>query len=302
MNLQQLRIIKAIAATGSIQGAAEVLHVTQPAVSHQLKSLEDELGESVIIRSRPDIVMLPAGLEVLAVAERVTAEVEELRHRFSSKKPDEITGSLRVAASTLGIVYLYGDLLQAFIERFPNISLTLTATETGVEGARQLVAGLVDVAFVPAANNMVNLGFTVLGETRHVAILSRNHELSRRISVSAAKLRQYPFIRYRPDAGSRSTSDKLFLSSGNYPPIFMESNDTEFIKRVVAMGVGTAIVPEFTITQKDREELRLATLQVQHFSITQGYGLVFRQDIKMQTVRLFRELCIERSELTMRRF
>lgn len=302
MNLQQLRIIKAIAKTGSIQGAAEALHVTQPAISHQLKSLEEELGESVLIRSRPDIVLLPAGREVLAVAERVTAEIEDLRQRFSPKASDEITGTLRVAASTLGIVYLYGDLLQTFMEQYPKVSLVVTATETGVEGARQLVSGLVDVAFVPAADNMEDLGFTVLGKTKHVAIVSSTHALSGRITVSAAELRRFPFIRYRPNAGSRTTSDKLFLSSGDYPPILMESNDTEFIKRVVAMGVGTAIVPEFTVTQRDREQRVLETLQVQHISIAQGYGLVFRQDIKMHTVHLFRELCIEHSDLTMKRF
>lgn len=302
MNLQQLRILKAIAKTGSIRGAAEILHLTQPAISHQLKSLEDELGESLLIRSRPTIVMLPAGIEVLAVAERITAEIDDLRQRFSPKEPHEVAGSLRVAASTLGIVYLYGDLLQAFIKRFPKVSLVVTATESGIEGARQLRAGLADVAFSPAAENLSDLGFTVLGETKHVAIVSSGHPLSGKTTVSAAELRNYPFIRYRPDAGSRATSDKVFLSSGEYPPIFLESNDTEFIKRVVAMGVGSAIVPEFTVTRKDREQQHLATLQVQHISVAQAYGMVFRQDVKMHTVRLFRELCIERRDLTMRRF
>ncbi|CAM5370150.1 LysR family transcriptional regulator [Eoetvoesiella caeni] len=302
MNLQQLKILKAIAMTGTIRDAAEILHLTQPAISHQLKSLEEELGESLLIRSRPKIVLLPAGLEVLAAAERVTAEIEDLCLRFSPKEPDEVTGSLRVAASTLGIVYLYGDLLQAFIQRFPKVSLVVTATESGIDGVRQLMAGLADVAFAPTAESLTGLGFTLLGETKHVAIVSSSHPLCSLTAVSAAELRKYPFIRYRPDAGSRTSSDKLFLSNAQYPPIFLESNDTEFIKRVVAMGVGTAIVPEFTVTRNDREKQHLAVLQVQHLSVAQGYGLVFRQDIKMHTVRLFRDLCIERRELTMRRF
>jgi DNA-binding transcriptional LysR family regulator len=296
VNLQQLKILRAIAKTGSFHSAAQSLHLTQPAISHQLKSLEDELGESLVLRSRPKVSLLPAGLVVLAAAERIAAEMENLKLHFSPREADEVTGVLRVAASTLGIVYLYGDLLQAFIERYPRIELVVTATESGVDGARQLLAGLADVAFAPFPIQLPNLEFTLLAETEHVVIVSRTHALGRQSEVTADQLRAYPFIRYQPDAGSRSTSDQIFLSSGDYPPIFLESNDTEFIQRVVAMGMGAAIVPSFTVRTPEKRR-QLAVLRVQGVAVRQGFGLVCRVDTRMRALRLFQELCMEQREV-----
>ena len=292
MDLKQLRILRAIAETGSFHGAAAKLHLTQPAISHQLKSLEGKVGESLIMRSRPRVTLLPAGLVVLAAAERIEAELEELKFRFAPQKSDALTGVLRIAASTLGIIYLYGDLLEAFIARYPRIELVVTAAESGIGGARHVLAGTSDVAFAPFPVDLPNLETTLLAETEHLIIVSRTHPLARRKRVSVEELQAHPFIRYQTDAGSRAISDQVFLPRGGFPPIFLESNDTEFIKRVVALGMGTAMVPAFTMTQEGRDR-RLTMLRVDGIAVRQGFGLVCRRGIRMRTLRLFEEFCLE---------
>ena len=292
MDLKQLRVLGAIARTGSFQGAAAELHLTQPAISHQLKKLETEIGETLVSRSRPRVRLLPAGAEVLATAERIEAELKELALRFSSPSPTAARGVLRVAASTLGIIYLYGDLLEEFIRRYPGIELIVTAAESGIGAARQVLAGTTDVAFTPFPVNLPNLETVPLGDTEHVVIVSRAHPLAARKSLSLHDLRSYPFIRYQSDAGSRAMSDQVFAADGGYPRIFMESNDTEFIKRVVALGMGTAMVPAFTVGNEARDR-RLAILRIKGPAVRQAFGLVCRSKVKMRTLDLFRAFCIE---------
>ena len=291
MDLKQLRVLRAIADTGSFHGAATKLHLTQPAISHQVKSLESELGEALVIRSRPRVALSAAGVAVLAAAERIEAELEDIKHHFAPQKPDALTGVLRIAASTLGIVYLYGDLFERFIARYPRIEVVVTAAESGIGAARHVLEGTSDVAFTPLPIDLPHLEATLLADTEHVVIVSRAHTLARQKRVSVADLQAHPFIRYQSDAGSRAMSDQLFLAHGGYPPIFLESNDTEFIKRVVALGLGAAIVPAFTVTRQGRDR-RLATLRVDGMPIRQEFGFVCRRDVGMRTLSLFRDFCV----------
>jgi DNA-binding transcriptional LysR family regulator len=292
MDLKQLRVLSAIAHTGSFQAAADQLHLTQPAISHQLKKLEAELGETLVLRSRPKAKLLPAGVDVLAAAERIDAELEELGSRFSSPAPTATSGVLRVAASTLGIIYLYGDLLEQFIKRYPRIELVVTAAESGIGAARHVLTGTTDVAFTPFPVNLPNLQKVLLGDTEHVIIVARSHALAARKTVSVDEIRAYPFIRYQSDAGSRAMSDQAFAACGGYPRIFMESNDTEFIKRVVALGMGTAMVPAFTVGNEARDR-RLAMLRMKGPAVRQEFGLVCRTKVRMRALDLFREFCLE---------
>jgi DNA-binding transcriptional LysR family regulator len=292
MDLKQLKILQAIAETGSFHGAASKLHLTQPAISHQLKSLERELGETLVVRSRPRVALLPAGVAVLASAERVHAELEELKIRFAPETPEQVTGVLRIAASTLGIIYLYGDLLERFIGQYPRIELVVTAAESGIGAARHVLAGSADVAFTPFPLDLPNLQAMVLAETEHVVIVSRQNRLATRKRVSVSELWKIPFIRYQAEAGSRAVSDQLFLPRGGYPPIFLESNDTEFIKRVVALGMGAAMVPAFTVTREGRDR-RLVALAVEGTPARQNFGLVWRRDVQMRTLKVFQDFCVK---------
>jgi DNA-binding transcriptional LysR family regulator len=291
MDLKQLRVLRAIADTGSFHGAAAKLHLTQPAISHQLKSLESELAEALVIRSRPRVALSSAGVVVLAAAKRIEAELEGILHHFAPQKPESLTGVLRIAASTLGIVYLYGDIFERFIARYPRIEVVVTAAESGIGAARHVIEGTSDVAFTPFPIDLPDLEATLLADTEHVVIVSRSHGLAMKRLVSVADLQAHPFIRYQSDAGSRAMSDQVFLANGGYPPIFLESNDTEFIKRVVRLGLGAAIVPAFTVTKEGRDR-RLATLRVDGMPIRQGFGLVCRKDIRMRTLTLFRDFCL----------
>ena len=136
MDLKQFDALRAIAETGSFHAAADKLGLTQPAVSHQIRRLEAELGDTLVFRSRPRVALSAAGELVADAGERIFSEIERLRQRLNPADKAELSGVLRVAATSLGIVYLYSDMLEAFIARHPKIAPIVTVTETHLNGAR----------------------------------------------------------------------------------------------------------------------------------------------------------------------
>jgi DNA-binding transcriptional LysR family regulator len=106
----------------------------------------------------------------------------------------------------------------------------------------------------------------------------------------AIGIRRHPMIRYKTDAGSRWLSDNIFLSHGGYPEIFLESNDTEFVKRIVALGFATAIVPRVILT-RDARDRRLRRLSIRAVSTKQKYGIAYRPDSRGRALAAFTEFC-----------
>ncbi len=296
MDLRQLAVLRAIAESGTFYGAADQLGLTQPAVTHQLKRLESELGETLVLRRKPRVALSSAGMAVLSVAHRVLTELDELKQQFVTDDETQLAGVLRVTASALGIIYLYGDLLERFIAGHPRIELVLTATETPLDGLRQVVARAADAAFVAFPLDVPNLTEMVLGETEHVILVARSHPLASRSGVSIQELSRYPFIRYKTGAGSRLISDAMFLPRGGYPEIFLESNDTEFVKRIVGLGFATAVAPRFVVTKEARDR-RLKSLTLRDMALKQKYGLVHRADTRMRALKLFADFCASNKQL-----
>lgn len=290
MDLKQLAILRAIAETGSFNAAAGQLGLTQPAISHQLRRLEDELGETLVLRRRPRATLSPAGATVLAAAHRVLGEVDDLKQVFTPREESAVAGVLRVTASPLGIVYLYGELIASFIARHQRIEVVLTATETPHDGARRVVARDADIAFVAFPIAEPNLAKLVLGEAEHAVLVAQDHPLAGRAAVSPAELKRYPMVRYKTGAGSRYTSDSIFLPRGGYPEIFLESNDTEFVKRIVGLGFATAIVPRFVLT-RDARDRRLRLLKIRDMTLRQKFGIVYRADVRMRALAAFTAFC-----------
>jgi DNA-binding transcriptional LysR family regulator len=290
MDLRQLAVLRAIADTGSFGAAAAQVGLTQPAVSHQLRRLEEELGNILVLRRRPRAVLSPAGETVLAAAHRVLGEIDDLKQSFPPDSAAALSGVLRVTASPLGIVYLYGELLAHFIAAHPGVEVVLTATETPHDGVRRVIARDADAAFVAFPIPDPGLAELALGETDHVVLVAERHPLAARQSVTLAQLKAFPIVRYKAGAGSRYISDMAFLPHGGYPEIFLESNDTEFVKRVVGLGFATAIAPRFVITDAPRDR-HLRRLRLRGRSLRQTYGLAYRPDVRMRVLAAFTAFC-----------
>ncbi len=292
MEIKQLRALQAIAETGSFSEAAERLGITQSALSHQVRHLEEHLEETLIIRARPKVYPSPAGAALLKSAVRIFAELDALEARFLKAKTGPVTGMLRVAASNMAIIYLLGDLCEAFMTRYPEIELIIRATETAEEAVRRVLAGTADVAFTPFGEEHPQLTRLMLGSTEHAFIVARSHPLAAQSVVTLDELRNYPFVLFAPGSGTRKITDDLFLPSGGYPLVQTESNDAQFIKRIVALGNAAALMPVYALAEEARAN-RLALLRHDEQPLMVDIGLVHKRTIKMNAIELFKAACLD---------
>ena len=195
MEIKQLKALRAIVETGSFSLAAEKLWLTQSALSHQIKNLEEELGETLLIR-KPAVVPTASGHAVLRSADRILAEVKAIHDQFQAAGQGPATGTLRIAATNLGMAYLYGDICQEFMARYPAFETAFRATETPEEAAKGVEEGTADAAFIPFIHDHPLLDLVPLGTTsvRNFSIVGRRHPLFKRRVVGLDEIRQWPFI------------------------------------------------------------------------------------------------------------
>jgi DNA-binding transcriptional LysR family regulator len=292
MEIRQLRSFRAIASTGSFGAAAEQMSLTQSALSHQIKQLEDELGTTLLVRARPQVYLTDAGQTLLAAADRIVSELNDVRREFGLEAEDQYVEVVRVASTTVGLAYIYGDLCHAFIACNRNVKLDFTAAETPEVAVSKVLTRAADIAFTPLPIEFPTLEVITLGEVEHVFIVAQTHELAKSRTVTIRDIRRMPFIRYHRGSGSRMVSDKLFLPLGGYPPILTESNDTGFVKRVVGIGLGVALVPIFVVAEELRKH-SLHALRLRGQQITDQFGMAMRKSPPQKALKKFVETCLE---------
>lgn len=293
MEIKQLKALQAIAATGNFNRAAEQLGLTQSALSHQIRALEEELGETLLIRARPHVYASPAGEAVLASAQRIIGEVMSLETRFASARKGPVSGTLRIAATTLSIVYVLGDLCAAFIQRYPGIELIFTATETAESAMRRVLTGAADLAFGPLNADNDQLTKVALARTEHAFIVRRGHPLSYQPSVTLSALRQHPIVLFQPGSGTRSITDELFRQGGGgYPTVVTESNDAQFVKRMVSMTSSSALMVVYALAG-DAIDRNLHLLRFAERPLMVDIGLVHKRNVRMNSIELFKALCLD---------
>jgi DNA-binding transcriptional LysR family regulator len=290
MDLRQLQAFHAIVMTGSFSVAAERLHLTQSALSHHIKKLEEEFGEALLVRSKPRVYPTALGQVMVSSAEKIIAEMTALRGRLGIAGNRHRAGRIRVAATNVGLTYLYGDLCERFIERNQSVELVISSTETPHDAIIRVMKRSADVAFVPLPAQLPDLEIRVLGRTEHVFIVGPRHPLARAEMVSLDDISRFRFIRYLPSSGTRYLSDRLFLEHGKHPPVTTETNDTEVVKRIVRMGLAIALVPVFTILD-ELETVALHPLRLVTGKVMNDFGAVSRASPRDRVIDDFLDQC-----------
>lgn len=291
MDIRQLKALQAIADTGNFGEAAELLGVTQSALSHQVRQLEDELGETLLVRARPRTYATPAGLVVLESAARIMAELASLEHRFAQARHGAVVGTLRIAATALSFTYLLGDLCEAFRRRYPQVELVFTAAESAEQAVRRVLTGASDLAFGPLSGDHESLSEIKLASAEHAFIVRAGHPLAGRTRVTPDELRQFPIALFQPKSGTRSLTDVIFGEKG-YPAILTESNDAQFIKRMVSISDASALMVAYAIAAESSARA-LACLRLDGAPLMVDVGLVHKKSVHMNALELFKGMCLD---------
>ncbi|MFZ0088191.1 MAG: LysR family transcriptional regulator [Solirubrobacteraceae bacterium] len=258
MELRQLRYLTALAEELNFTRAAANEHVAQPALSQQIRRLEDEVGLALVERTTRHVALTEAG-EVLAVrARRILSELDAASDELQALRGIN-TGHVTIGAMhTMGPVDL-SLALALFRDRHPDVGLTVRE-HSSEEMGEMLRVDELDLAFLSVTEQVEahGLGLHQLVSEALVVLLPLGHPLSGH-PVRMAELAGEQFISYRAGARLRELLFAAGREAGFEPRVTLESNESQRIRRLVARGLGVAILPRSDAEQPG-EDVAVAPL------------------------------------------
>ena len=259
---RRLQVFFAVAKQGSFTRAADSLFMTQPAVTFQVKQLEEQFNCRLFERQHQKIVLTTAGKLVFEYAEKILALSDEMEGRVG-ELTGEMGGTLNIGASTTLGEFVLPPILSQFNELFPQVHLRMVVgnseqIQTSVqEGSLDigLLDGLMDTKTV--------LSEKVGGETL-MAVCAKAYPLADLSSVKAAELPEYEYVSREPGSGTRECIEAYLKANGMNPDqlkTVMELGSSEALKSVVQTGLGFALMsPSVVRREVARGELVMVAL------------------------------------------
>ncbi len=258
MNLQQLRYLNEIVRRDlKISAAAQALFTSQPAISKQIKLLEEELGIEIFVRNGKRLAALTEpGKGLLVIAQRMLLDAENLK-QFAEEFHSKDTGHLTIATTHTQARYALPPVVKQFIERYPKVKLGLhQGTPTQI--AEQVLHGEADICIATESLSLYE-GLVTLPcyEWQHCVITPPDHPLLQEKTLTLEAIARYPIITYDHAFSGRSKINDAFEKAGITPDIALTAIDADVIKTYVELGLGIGILAEIAFIPERERHLRM---------------------------------------------
>ena len=242
MEIRQLRAFVAIAESGTFTAGAMRVHVTQAAISMQIRQLETEIGAKVFVRAPRHVILTEAGEQLLRRARHILREHDAALDEIAELAGAE-RGRLRIgSASAMVLTEQLPTILKELRKQHPAAEIAVTSGTSEVL-VDQILAGEVDVAFVSLPVDERGIKTERLSDDQLVAIGSPQHKLAKQRTVSAYTLAGERLILGERGGNTRRLIDQFFAQAGATLRVAMELSRQQAIKRMVEEDMGVGIVP-----------------------------------------------------------
>lgn len=254
LNLDQLQTFMQVARLGSFTATARHLHLTQPAVSFQIRELERRFGVALLERVGKHARPSPAGKDLLKHAARVNVAVDELHAALAAHK-GELTGTVTIGSGATACIYLLPRYLGRLRKKFPHLEMTVITDNTHdiVSGIEE---GLIDLALVTLPVRSKAVRCEPVLDDEMVAIFPELQPPGEE-AICAGALAEYPILQYEAGGNTRRIIDDWFLEAGVAPKPVIELGSIEAIKELVAAGLGCAVIPRMAVRSGERYAARV---------------------------------------------
>lgn len=277
--LHQLNIYLKVTQTLSITKAADELHLTQPAVSIQLRNFQDQFEIPLIEVINKKIFVTDFGKEIALAAERILNEVNAINFKIHAHK-GQLTGKLRISAVSTG-KYVAPYFMADFMKEHPGIELFLDVTNKS-QVLKSLEKNEVDFALVSILPENINIEKVELMENK-LLLVGKSNEMPAGKQFEKKIFEKIPLIYREPGSGTRQIMEKYFLKNKLSVTKKMELTSNEAVKQAVIAGLGYSIMPLIGI-KNEIENQQLQIIPVKGFPIRSLWTLIWLKDKKHSPV------------------
>jgi DNA-binding transcriptional LysR family regulator len=240
---RRLQVFHAVAKHLSFTKAAEALFMTQPAVTFQIRQLEEHFNTRLFDRAHGRISLTPAGQLALDYAERILSQSSELDTRLKEMS-GQVAGPLLIGASTTIAEFLLPQVLGEFKARYPAVVPRLfVANSEAVQG--RIAERTLDLGFIEGDSHQPSLITDVCCDDELQVVCAPAHPLAKLKSVAPKALMEHAYVSREPGSGTREVIDN-YLQKAGVPPdalqVVMELGSPEALKGLVATGLGFTIM------------------------------------------------------------
>jgi LysR family transcriptional regulator for metE and metH len=270
VTVRQLRTFVEVLRCGSFAAAAQALHLTPPAVTLQMRQLENAAGLPLFERSGARIEATQAGVEVANAAQRVDLAITDCADALNSLR------GLKGGRVSIGVVstakYFAPHALGAFSRAFPSVEIRLEVGNRSMIVAA-LEANTLDLALTGRPPEHLDVDQAPIGAHPHVIVARPDHPLARRRRLAASVLASETFLVREPGSGTRNLMERFFTESRVAPHIGMEMASNETIKQAVMAGLGIAFLSAHTVAA-ELADRRLALLDIAGLPVVRQWFIV----------------------------
>ena len=270
LTLRQIRIFLSAAKHMSFSRAAEELHISAPAISIQIKEMEDDIGVNLFTRENRKVALTSAGEYFLLYARRVSSTLNEantMMERFRGTQFRYLKIGLVSTAK-----YFVPHMLVEFKKDFPNLQIKIEA-----RNRQQLVEllrdGEIDVAIMGLPPKEIDTRAESFANHPHVFIANPNNPLAGQINILPDALTKYEIISREPGSGTRAIMEKYFAEHGVAPIVSMQMSSNETIKQAVIADLGISFVSLHTIGSELANK-QIVLLDIQNTPIIRTWHVV----------------------------
>ncbi|WP_093119241.1 LysR family transcriptional regulator [Salinihabitans flavidus] len=247
IEFRHLRTVKAIYECGGLARAAEKLNITQSALSHQIKGLEDQAGVELFVRRSKPMTLSAAGMRLLRLAERILPEVEALEQEFSGLR-DGSSGRLHIAIECHACFEWLFPVLEQFRKTWPDVDVDIRPG-LAFDALPALMKEEVDLVVSSDPEDLPGVDFLPLFDYAPVFVSSSQHPLAMREYVEAEDFRGETLITYPVERSRLDVFSQLLTPAKVEPAHIRQAELTAVILLLVASNRGVAVLPDWVVRE-----------------------------------------------------
>jgi DNA-binding transcriptional LysR family regulator len=281
VTFRQLRLFLALAETGSVSGAARVMHVTQPTASMQLREVTQTVGLPLYELISRRVHLTEAGIELARTARARVDEWESLTQKVDGLK-GLTRGRLRLAVVSTA-QYFIPRLLGRFCASHPDVDVALQVLNRDGVLAR-MRDNLDDLYIMSMPPTDIELEDRVFMSNPLVVIASTDHRLAQRKKLTLRDLREDLFILRERGSGTRMAADAHFKGAKFAAKVRLELGSNEAIREAVAAGMGVSVVSRHALGQRPEVQHGVTVLPVEGFPVPSQWHIVWHKGKRLSPV------------------